>query len=138
MKGENEMEYMDPQRLARFKDRLAAIVKQDLRTVIKKDSDYGGSWKKYGGVGAYFNVARKWDRIENMVNGLSDNVLESTNMPAPQYDLFGHIEADPSGDGLIESVRDLRGYLLLVEEELMEKNIVADDYTANIPKREDS
>ena len=139
LNGENEMHYMDAQRLARFKNRLAEIVKQDIKTVIKKDHDYGGSWKKYGGVGAYFNVARKWDRIEAMVSFVSDGVLaKDGHGPAAQYDLFQHVEQDSSHDGLIESVRDLRGYLLLVEEELMERNILDEEFTGHYDKQEDN
>ncbi len=131
--------YMDQQRLARFQNRLSEIVKQDIKTVSKKDKDYGGSWKKYGGVGAYFNVARKWDRIENMVSFISDGVLaKDGHGPAAQYDLFQHIEQDPSSDGLIESVRDLRGYLLLVEEELMELGALEEEFTGDYTKAEDN
>ncbi len=139
LKKESRMShYMDKDRLARFLNRLFEITKQDIKTVSQKDQDYGGSWKKYGGVGAYFNVARKWDRIEAMVKGIREVDHGSHIVTAPQYDLFGHVQADPSHDGLIESIRDLRGYLLLVEEELMELNIVDEEFTGHYDKQEDN
>jgi len=70
-----------------------------VRVLFEKERHYRGSWRKRGGPGAMMMLARKWDRIENIVaeNG---------------WDIFQALEA---GDGDIEDdVRDLLGYLLLV------------------------
>lgn len=32
-----------------------------------KESFYGESWRKYEDVGAFLNLARKWDRIDNIM-----------------------------------------------------------------------
>lgn len=41
-------------------------LRDDILFVNAKNRDYGGSWKKRGGIGAYMMLARKMDRIENM------------------------------------------------------------------------
>lgn len=33
----------------------------------RKERFYGQSWRKYGDISAFFNTARKWDRIETMM-----------------------------------------------------------------------
>lgn len=50
-------------------------------------------------------LARKWDRIENLVKKHG-------------YDVFNAIVSDPSANGPIDDIRDLRRYLLLVEAEM--------------------
>jgi hypothetical protein len=89
---------------------LGDIVRQDVSTVTQKEQTYKGSWKQRGGIGAFMMLARKWDRLENILT-------EST---AP-YDIFTAIKRDPTGaDGsALAEVRDLRQYLLLVEAEMM-------------------
>ena len=47
-------------------------------------------------------LARKWDRIENQVT-------------KEGYDIFKTINNDPSSTGILDDIRDLRRYLLLVE-----------------------
>ena len=59
-------------------------------------------------IGAFMMLARKWDRIENQVS--SDN-----------YDIFKTISNDPSKDGILDDIRDLRRYLLLVESHCSKK-----------------
>ncbi len=45
----------------------------------KKEGSYGRSWCKRGELDVFFNTARKFDRIENiMLNGAKDEVGEST------------------------------------------------------------
>ena len=43
------------------------ISAEDWTSLDKAEQDYGDSWRKRGGVGAYMMLARKWDRIENQV-----------------------------------------------------------------------
>ena len=54
-------------------------------------------------------LARKWDRIENQVNDSN-------------YDIFLALEEDGRQEGLIDDIRDLRRYLLLVEAEMALQN----------------
>ena len=74
------------------------------------EKSYGDSWKKRGGIGAFMMLARKWDRIENQSNDYT-------------YDIFLALEEDQRPEGLIDDIRDLRRYLLLVEAQIaLQKN----------------
>ena len=84
------------------------LIEDDAVGLENSEKTYGDSWKKRGGVGAFMMLARKWDRIENICEQLN-------------YDIFEGINKDPSSTGIIDDIRDLRAYLLLVESE-MEKN----------------
>ena len=94
---------------------LNMISDEDVRSLHEKEKTYQGSWKKRGGVGAFMMLARKWDRIENMLNN---------------YDIFKAIADDPSGEDstALAEVRDLRRYLLLVESELVARGAVQYTY----------
>jgi hypothetical protein len=81
---------------------IGLLASSDVTALEKAQESYGDSWRNRGGVGAFMMLARKWDRIENQVS--SDN-----------YDVFKTIKDDPSSDGILDDIRDLRRYLLLVE-----------------------
>ena len=89
--------------------RACMVVESDIETLVSKEKDYGDSWKKRGGIGAFMMLARKWDRIENC---LSNNNEE-------RYDIFHAMLQDLRDDGVIDDIRDLRRYLLLVESEVI-------------------
>lgn len=91
-----------------YMDRLADIAQRDVEVLRQKDAEYGSSWKKRGGAGSYFMVARKFDRLENAVKIL-------------QYDIFEAIRHDPREEGVLDDIRDLRRYLLLIEAEVLER-----------------
>ena len=73
---------------------------KDVTVIREKDREYGGSWHKRGGQGAFFMLARKWDRI---VEGVKK---------------FGSFEAilaaDKREEGVLDDLGDLRRYLVLV------------------------
>ena len=85
------------------------ISAEDWTSLDKAEQDYGDSWRKRGGVGAYLMLARKWDRIENQVveNG---------------WDIFKSIEQDIRPEGILDDIKDLRRYLLLVEAHMRTKD----------------
>jgi len=87
---------------------LSEIAQNDVAGLQAAQKEYGNSWKLRGGAGAFMMLARKWDRIERRV---------SKTDGATQWDVFGHILADERSEGLIDDIRDLRRYLLLVEAE---------------------
>jgi hypothetical protein len=95
-----------------FVNVLNAVSSKDITTLVKKDAEYGSSWKKRGGVGAFMMLARKWDRLEQQVQSPG---LDS------KYDIFDAIEHNNPADGesVLETIRDLRRYLLLVESEVL-------------------
>ncbi len=90
---------------------LDHISKTDVNEILEKEKTYKGSWKKRGGVGAFMMLARKWDRIENMMQKIGCDIFALCR------------EQDYSGeDGkILAEVRDLRRYLLLVESEMLEE-----------------
>lgn len=81
------------------------LIMTDEKVIREKDRDYGGSWMKRGGQGAFMMLARKWDRI------------------AKQMEQFQTIEvaikSDKRPEGILDDIRDLRRYLILVQAELM-------------------
>ena len=91
-------------------DCLHEVSNDDVTGLMEAQKSYGDSWRKRGGVGAFMMLARKWDRIEERVRQELDG--------QDRYDIFKHIMADGRAEGLIDDVRDLRRYLLLVEAHL--------------------
>jgi len=85
------------------------LANEDVTGLHDAEKSYGDSWKKRGGIGAFMMLARKWDRIENQVNDSN-------------YDIFLALEEDGRQEGLIDDIRDLRRYLLLVEAEMALQN----------------
>lgn len=99
---------------------LDEIAREDVRALEIAEVNYGSSWKKRGGVGAYMMLTRKSDRIENALRPMDDDESRA-NLKAHQiapYDIFGAIAADTRPEGIIDDIRDLRRYLLLVESEM--------------------
>ena len=93
-------------------DLLPKVLESDLKALIKAEKNYGSSWKKRGGVGAFMMLARKWDRLELQVKNCN-------------WDIFIAHAIDNRDEGIIDDIRDLRRYLLLVEaqiESTLEKN----------------
>lgn len=85
--------------------RISEIAINDANILKKKNEEYGESWKKRGGVGAFMMLARKWDRIEEAVKRHNYDVLEAGSV-------------DSREEGILDDIGDLRRYLLLVEEEI--------------------
>lgn len=82
---------------------IAELATQDVDILQIKGEAYGSSWRKRGGVGAFMMLARKWDRIEQQCTEAG-------------YDIFKIIEETKEiPDGLLDDIRDLRRYLLLVD-----------------------
>lgn len=123
---------------ARYHRHLGKIADDDLNYIKRKDTQYGGSWKKRGGVGAFFTMLRPWDRLETMlaqpkvtpnqepING--DQCVRAGTHYLPvayqPYDIFAAIQSEglKGEDGtFIACVRDLRRYLLLLEAEMTER-----------------
>jgi len=72
----------------------------DAIVLEEKGATYGDSWRKRGGIGAFMMLCRKWDRIENICREHGWDVFEAV--------------ARNEGD-IIDDIRDLRRYLLLVD-----------------------
>lgn len=86
------------------KERLQQIADEIVQTIIKKDEAYGSSWKDHGGFSAFFNLHRKYSRVEHGASQF-------------QYDLFkSTIELEEGKD----SLEDLVAYALLTLVEVTE------------------
>lgn len=98
-------------------DGVASIAVRDVLILQVKDRQYGSSWKKRGGVGAYMMLARKWDRIETALKVPGTDDYRS---------IFSVGTEDKRKENILEDIADLRRYLLLVEDEIRRQRVVLD------------
>jgi hypothetical protein len=101
------------------KEELIALALQDVAVLESKHAGYGDSWKRRGGVGAFMMAARKWDRIENITRAFAWDIFSAASSDG---------EAD--GEGVLDDIADLRRYLLLIEQEVINRQFV-DPMSAN-------
>lgn len=109
---------------------LAEIAERDVATLRAKESEYGSSWKQRGGIGAFMQLCRKWDRLEQALdpnkrvhkNGNNDLTIAPLGvrlgLPIASFDIITAGVLDTRSEGIIDDIRDLRAYLLLVEAEI--------------------
>lgn len=110
---------------------LPEIAQADVAELNQKEREYGASWKKRGGVGAFMMLARKWDRLENMVDEMRHYtpagaeptpITHRGTYAAGPYDIFSHVIGSEleggAAESLLDTVGDLRRYLMLVEAEM--------------------
>lgn len=84
-------------------DPFVHVAMRDAAELKEKNAAYGESWKRRGGPGAFMMLARKWDRM--------DNILAPTGGGS-------HMELLRKNPGdVLDDIGDLRRYLLLVEDE---------------------
>lgn len=101
---------------------LAIVASDDVERLTFAERQYGSSWKKRGGVGAYMMLARKWDRIEQALAPDPDDPGLAAGMArqefaVPAWDVLEALRVDQRQEGLLDDIRDLRRYLMLVEAE---------------------
>lgn len=85
------------------------IATEDYVALEAARESYGDSWKSRGGVGAFMNLSRKWDRLEAACK-------------KEGYDIFAVAAKDNRFESVLNDVRDLRRYLNLVEAEIRESH----------------
>jgi hypothetical protein len=85
----------------RYAALIPKLMETDFEYIIAKDQEYGASWLKRGGVGAFMMLARKWDRFAPMVQKFNRDPIAML-----------HAKRDR-----IDDVQDLRRYLALVAAE---------------------
>lgn len=77
-----------------------AYPNEDCETLERKDKDYGGSWCRRGGIGAFMMAARKWDRIETQLLHCAGSLEKCMTI-------------DRRAEGIADDIADLRCYLML-------------------------
>jgi hypothetical protein len=95
-----------------YREQIPIVSASDVDRLLKKDQEYGASWKRRGGVGAFMMMVRKIDRIMTQIP-------EPDGHPKHGFDIFA-ILADEHADlseSLLDTLRDLRGYATLIEAE---------------------
>lgn len=104
------------QRLIRTLYRIpGANPKTDAEQLVAKDREYGGSWLKRGGVGAFMMATRKYDRILTMIlRPIADSQRGSLRFC---------IEHDQREEGILDDLGDLRRYLILFEAHYISMDI---------------
>ena len=100
----------DIKRYDRQIHRLNAITEELVKYVSEKDLHYGSSWRKRGGPGAFFVIARKWDRIEQACQTLKSS----------EYNIFDVFDKDDRIETILDDCLDLAGYLLILIEHMIE------------------
>lgn len=85
---------------------IKEISETDISEIKRKDLEYGGSWLKRQGVGAWMMACRKFDRLEEQIK-------------RSNWDVFAAAEFDQRDEGVIDDLRDLRRYLCLIESEIL-------------------
>ncbi len=100
----------DMERYARQAHRLNFITKELVNFVNDKDIQYGSSWRKRGGAGAFMVMARKWDRIEQACETLA----------LSKYDIFSVFKEEDRIETILDDCLDLVGYLLILVEHMIE------------------
>lgn len=68
-----------------------------------KNANYGGSWAKRGGPGAFFGYVRKIDRIESLVSKYG-------------VDVFTDKSIDLQDESILDTFEDVIGYSMLILE----------------------
>ena len=95
-------------------ENIKGIAQKDLEALSRAQSSYGDSWRRRGGIGAFMMLARKFDRIEHQSEKHGWNVFEAG-------------EVYKGEAGLLDDIRDLRRYLLLVEDYILTNTIEIED-----------
>ena len=91
-------------------ENMKDVAQNDLEALKRAETSYGDSWKRRGGVGAFMMLARKFDRIEHQAQKHG-------------WDIFEAGEVYVGEAGLLDDIRDLRRYLLLTEEHILEHTV---------------
>jgi len=97
-------------------ENMKEVAQNDLEALKRAETSYGNSWRRRGGVGAFMMLARKFDRIEHQSEKHG-------------WDIFEAGEVYKGEAGLLDDIRDLRRYLLLVEEFILaDTDKVSEDF----------
>ena len=104
-------------------NRIKGLADNDVAVLKVKDAEYGGSWLKRGGIGAFMMLARKWDRLETAVDKpfFQADVPEQPTFRVERFDIIERALKDKREEGVLDDIADMRRYLLLIEGEIRER-----------------
>lgn len=80
-------------------EKMLLTMQEIIATIDIKDKAYGESWKSHGGFSAFFNLDRKYSRIENMAKD-------------QEWDIFAAMLSNPKSGP--DALKDLIAYALLI------------------------
>jgi len=104
---------------------IAHVTQLDVEGILVAEKEYNSSWRKYGGFSAFMNLDRKWSRIVTAVKA------------NPDKNIFTLVKDDLRAEGIIDDMRDLRRYLILVEAEIHRpESELAEAYIKNIAQED--
>lgn len=78
-----------------------ALEERDVARITEGAQHYGPSWKRRGGAGAYMVAIRKWDRLV-------------VQLGKHDWHVGAAIAADQRAEGIMDDLRDLRCYFLMI------------------------
>ncbi len=82
--------------------------------VNRKDEHYGSSWRRRGGPGAFFTIARKWDRLEEAAEKNGHDIIELFNQ-------------DMRRESILDDCADLLGYMLVLIDYALYMGYITED-----------
>jgi hypothetical protein len=91
---------------------IKAIALDDVAILTTADQQYGSSWRKRGGVGAYIVGIRKADRMEQQLQRCGNDLREA-------------VRQDRRAEGIMNDLRDLRRYFYLWDSYAMSEDWLA-------------
>lgn len=98
------------------------LMARDHAAITKGAQHYGPSWKQRGGAGAYMVAIRKWDRL-------------LVQLRRHDFNWEAAIAADQRAEGIMDDVRDLRCYLLMILAETLDaEDAQSLRYVANVAR----
>lgn len=100
------------------------VARQDVEGLVEAREAYGDSWRAEGGFSAFFNIKRKIDRLVKLA-GREPARSRDGAVQRERYDIFSQVMFDTceGGEGTLDSIRDLRRYLMLAEAWLLEQGV---------------
>jgi hypothetical protein len=105
-----------------YLDYLRPVALSDVNSITQPDQSYASIWLRGKGANAFKILAEKWDRIEQRL--ATDMNAKGDARAATRYDVFEHIVADRRERNILNDIRDLRRYLMLVEAETAARGAV--------------
>lgn len=117
----SQVDVMDITDVVTEMPKLHLIATNDAKILVQADQQYGSSWLKRGGTGAYIVGIRKADRMEQQLAKHGGNLRLA-------------VQHDQRPEGIINDLRDLRRYFYLWEANAQELGFYATEMAHVVPE----